>query len=265
MKRSTIQDRIYLFTAVLLVFSALSVFAQKPGTAKVFLLAGQSNMAGQSPSKSLKEPYTNTLSKVKIWSDGKWIPLASTNNATFGPEISFGHAMAEAFPEDDIYLVKYAVNATALYNDWAPTDGAQYVEFIKAAQSALADLDKSKQKYTIEGMLWLQGESDALENKAESYEDNLRKFISHMRTKFKTPQMNFIMARVLTHFGGKSGQADIVRDAQVKVAKSVKNVAWFDTDDCENSGGHYKTSGLITVGKRYAEKYAELKKISPAK
>jgi len=49
-----------------------------------------------------------------------WQPLAPevvNTKGRFGPEIYFGHTIAEARPGDDIRLVKYASSGTALYDD----------------------------------------------------------------------------------------------------------------------------------------------------
>lgn len=123
----------------------------------------------------------------------QWTPLAPAGQS-FGPELSFGHAMVKTFPDDDIRLVKYAENGTALYNDWAPPTGAQYIAFLDTVKGALTNLATDKVEFDIAGMLWLQGESDALENKGQDYEKNLLAFIKHMRTKFATPKMPFIIA-----------------------------------------------------------------------
>lgn len=219
-------------------------------------------MAGVGNVRELKPPYSDPFPKIKMWNRNQaiWEPLSPKNSVSFGPEISFGHAIAEAFPEEEIRLVKYAVPGTALYNDWSPKDkGDQYVGFMETVKTALADLDASEINYEVAGMLWLQGESDANENKAEDYEKNLTKFIAHMRTKFKAPEMPFIIARVRAYYGGETGQARIVRDAQVKIAGAVKNVGWFDTDDCSMANeGHYNGAGLIEIGKRFAAGYQRI-------
>jgi len=250
---------------ILLAISSISIAAENTKSIKVFLLGGQSNMVGSGKASNLKPPYNNPFLKIKVWhpQTKKWAPLspeALNTKGRFGPEIYFGHTMAKAFPSDDIRLVKYAAGGTTLYKDWSPTTkGKQYVHFMNKAKAALADLDAAGVNYEISGMLWLQGESDASRNKAETYERNLSKFISHMRAEFKTPNMPFIIARVRSHYGGKTGQAKIVRDAQVKVAKSTKNVAWFDTDECSMlNAGHYDAKGLADIGKRFAEKYQEI-------
>ena len=80
-----------------------------------------------------------------------------------------------------------------------------------------------------------------------------------MRAQFKTPHMPFIIARVRPHYGGKTGQATLVRDAQGKVADSSQSIGWFDTDDCElRNKGHYNAVGLVTIGKRFADAYEAL-------
>jgi len=228
MKKRFVSYRVWVSIITLcLLVSTTAMSKENNEPIKVFLLGGQSNMEGLGKVVNLKSPYNEAFSKVQVWS-GKWAPLSSILNnkyGEFGPEISFGHTIANALPDEDIRLIKYAVGGTALYDDWSPTTkGKQYLGFMKTAKAALTDLDAKKLKYEISGMLWLQGESDAGENKAETYEKNLTAFIAHMRTEFKTPEMPFIIARVRDYYGGKSGQAKIVRDAQEKLAKSIKNV-----------------------------------------
>ena len=268
MKKQVVLHAICVSIIVSFLFAPASVSAGEGKPIKVFLLGGQSNMAGAGQVADLKPPYGEPFSKVRIWDSRakKWAPLSAkvvNKKGRFGPEISFGHAIAAALPGEDIRLVKYAVGGTALHNDWAPTKGRQYVGFMNTAKAAMADLDAAGTEYEIAGMLWLQGESDAAERKAETYEKNLTAFIAHMRTQFKTPEMPFIIARVLNEYGGKTGQAKIVRDAQVKVAKKVKNVACFDTDDCPivdpvKNKGHYNAVGLIEIGKRFVAGYKEI-------
>ncbi len=250
--------KIVLFAIVSLCLGAASA-SEKSKSIKVFLLAGQSNMVGQGIAEDLKPPYDSAPPKVKIWQPKtkKWLPLLPGKN--FGPEISFGHAMAKSFPDDDVRLIKYAANGTALYDDWAPSGGQQYKVFMATTKAALADLDSHTTKYSVAGMLWLQGESDAKEEMGKDYKKNLLAFIKHMRTKFKTPQMPFVMARVRNYYG-KGPQAMMVRDAQESLANTIKNVACFDTDDCGEliNGGHYNSDGLIEIGKRFADRYKEM-------
>lgn len=220
---------------------------------KVFLLGGQSNMVGAGKSSELAVPYSDPHPEVKLWHGGKWVALAAVGR-TFGPEVSFGHAIRTALAEDDIYLVKYAASGTALYNDWSPSGGGQYNRFMTTAKAALANLEAAGTDFEIAGMLWMQGESDAAEKQADAYEANLRAFIADMRGKFDTPEMPFSIGRVKDFYGGASGQAAIVRAAQQKVAESSETIGWFDTDSYSlANAGHYDAGGLVDMGKDFAK------------
>lgn len=224
----------------------------------VFLLGGQSNMAGIAPTSKLKSPYSKTSQSFRVFHDGEWQflkPGMLDKKKRFGPEVSFGHSVAKAYPDADIRLVKYAKGGTNLYQQWSPDQkGKQYKLFMAHANAALADLDQQGIKYEIAGMLWLQGEADANKGKGDLYEENLTKFIKHMRSKFKTPEMPFILARIRDYYGKESGHNKMVRDAQDKVAESMKNVTCFDTDDLPMANkGHYSADGYITIGKRFTQ------------
>ena len=243
-----------------LCLTGASVSAEIDKPIKIFLLSGQSNMAGQLKEywADVQSPYKDPFPQIQLWHNKRkqWGSLAPTHR--LGPEIGFGHAIAKAFPNEDVRLVKYAINGTALYNDWAPTDGSCYIGFMAAAQGALANLEAKQLPYEIVGMLWLQGESDAVEKMGAEYEQNLSAFIEHMRSTFNTPEMPFILARV-RNFYGKGEQAQMVRTAQQALAEQMPNVAWFDTDDLNPlvNGGHYGLAGTLEIGKRFAETYLD--------
>lgn len=231
------------------------------GRTRVFFLAGQSNMAGLGYNSELPPAYDAPQTDVSYWSGGTWVDLApgfGYQSNMFGPEISFGRAIKDALPIDTIHLVKYAASGTALYNDWAPPSGPQYTAFMNTANAALSNLDAAGVDYEIAGILWMQGESDADENQAASYEANLRNFIANLRLQFSNPTLPFIVARVRDHFGGDSGQAAIVRAAQITVATTTTGVEWFDTDTYPLSTdypGHYDTQGQISLGLDFANTY----------
>lgn len=238
---------------------------------RVFLLGGQSNMVGQGLNSELVPPYDTEQNDVNYWNGG-WVTLApgfGNGSGYFGPEVAFGRAIKDALPGDTVYLIKYAVNGTALYNDWSPTNEAnpQYTEFMNTANAALANLDGTGIEYEISGMLWMQGESDAYEGQSAGYETNLINFITAMRAEFDTPTMPFIIARVLDYYGGTlppivgsqtdPTQADIVRTAQVAVAETTPYTSWFNTDEYQvvdpgSNPGHYGTQGQLDLGNDFA-------------
>lgn len=226
---------------------------------RVFLLAGQSNMSGAGLYDKLKETEKEPPAGVKIWHKGAWQKLGpgiSANEGRFGPELAFGRAMRVAFPDDDIYLIKTAAGGTSMHKHWKFEDGRGPMlrRFLNASKAAVADLDKANVKYKIEGMLWMQGESDAAQGKGAEYEASLKSFINEIRREFKRKDLPFVMGRILPTFDKPEGNGPMVRAAQAQVAKELKKVALFDTDKFERiNKGHYNHNGQITLGKTFAE------------
>jgi hypothetical protein len=236
------------------------------GITRVFLLGGQSNMNGLAPAADVQPPYDAVQSGVAFWEKNSWVDLEpgyGTREEHIGPELSFGYALKQALPIDQIYLIKFAVNGSNLYDQWKPGDevtnagaGVWHDLFMTTANAALANLDANGVDYEISGMLWLQGESDAADAKGALYETNLRDFIADMRTRFGAPNLPFYMGRVRDYYG-TTAQSGMVRDAQVAVADSTADVEWFDTDSYNPLilGGHYDTAGQIGIGIDYANLY----------
>ena len=237
---------------------------------RVFLLAGQSNMEGTGRSAKLTPPLSEPQKDVRYWNDG-WVPLkpgfghnfnyGDVDPKQFGPEVSFGRAMADALPDDDIYIIKHGVNGANLAVQYAAPDSQNYIDFRDKVKAALANLDEANIDYEISGMLWMQGESDASPSIdfANAYETNLTNLIATVREDFDSPEMPFVLGRILTHFDTRpSGGNAIVRAAQEAVADKDDDVYWFDTDSLQLAyGGHYGTEGQIDLGELFAEKSLE--------
>jgi hypothetical protein len=255
-----------IFTAVIL---ADIILAATPASAitRVYLLGGQSNMAGLGGwDKPIYAPYNTPQTDVKFWSDrtaSQWVNLQSGygnyGSTNFGPEVSFGYAVNNKYPDDDIYLIKYGVSGTTLAVDWNPNGtGAKYNTFKTIVNAALSNLSKAGITYTIEGMLWMQGESDAQNSTyAANYKKNLTNLISVVRSNFSAPDMEFVIGRITTYYGTTANNT-LVRSAQDAVADEVSNVSCFGTDDLSWAyGGHYGTDGQIELGIRFAEAVPE--------
>lgn len=239
-----------------------SVWAITPAVAatKVFLLAGQSNMAGHETGLPVAT-YTVTQ-PVKYWnsSNDGWVNLVPGFGCTtndIGPEVGFGYALHNSvFPNDDIYLVKYGQDSTSLAGPWNPDgSGSAYNTFKTRVETALASL--SGQSPTIAGMIWMQGESDATNlSSAAAYAANLKALIAKVRADFHASNMPFVVGRItdLSVYEGFPGVAD-VRMAQETVPAAVGHASWINTDNLDMNPaapGHYSAAGQIELGMRFA-------------
>jgi hypothetical protein len=254
-------NRIIGVVALVMSFAVAAVPAR--AEIKVFLMAGQSNMVGAGTSSQLTSPYNTTQADVKIWKyTGSWTSLTPSfgntddpvNSGQFGPEVTFGYTINNLLPDDEIYLVKYAVSGTNLYWGWDPNrTGSYYNTFKTRAKAALKNLTDNGKSYTIGGMLWMQGESDGeYKGMADVYKTNLTNFINKVRTDFSTPDMEFVIGRITTEW---YDYCPTVRTAQEAVAAEMAHVALVNTDDLKtvsSTNYHYNTVGQRELGIRFA-------------
>ena len=128
---------------------------------KVILLGGQSNMVGNYTLTSelpavLQDPQADVL-----FYNGSLTTLRPGSGGQFGPEVTFGRTIADAFPSETFCLIKYAVNGSSLLTNWNPATGTSYASFRTRVENGIAALTAAGHTYEIAGMLWTQGEAEA--------------------------------------------------------------------------------------------------------
>ncbi len=257
----------HCWAKIVLVLLCVAGTKAADAATKVFILAGQSNMLGSGAYVSeLSTPYDEVQPDVNYWSDNQWIPLRGGFGHTsdeFGPEVSFGEAIHRAIPSDEVFLIKYAVGSTNLAEDWSPAGAGKqiYQGFITTAEAAIKNLVDAGRQPEVAGMLWMQGESDALAdgfyaptNAAAVYAENLRGFIESVRDDLGTPDLPFVIGRItVPHWGTPENNA-LVRSAQETVPGLVGHASWIDTDNMAMGPfvGHYGAQGQIDLGIAFA-------------
>lgn len=283
----TMQTKSYkclLVSILMSVFSAGAALAKpaaETSTAKphyvIYLLAGQSNMDGRGNVADLKgtlQKYAKPMPEVLIHfsagglrrplrTNSGFDPLApgfSGSNATsnsFGPELGFGHAMAQASPHEKILLVKFSEGGTSLSADWTLNDPKKlYVQFIKFVKTTQEKIDEAGGDCEIRGMLWMQGESDA--NLPDgAYKDLLTKLIAKTRADLNLPKLPFIIGQVCD-----DGKRDFVIAAQKAVAKEVPATAFVKSSGLTttDNGTHFDAKSQIELGRRFAK---EMQRLTP--
>jgi hypothetical protein len=227
--KSTILGLSLLFACALLANPASA-------ETKVFLLGGQSNMAGlggytgyplgkpwDDPPYNHADlpcpaPYDAPQPTVKFWNYGApagadhvnvlkpgdaWVDLRpgfGHRDDGFGPEVSFGYTLRKLYPKDEIYLVKSSTGGTDLAVDWNPDPekmGPQYKLFKSRVDAALKNLTDAGKKPVVVGMIWMQGENDStVPDKAKAYGENLKNFVAQVRKDFNAPKMRFVLGRI---------------------------------------------------------------------
>lgn len=230
----------------------------------LFLLAGQSNMAGRGQvSEADKVPHPRVLMLNK---QGQWVPAVDPIHydkgiAGVGPGRTFAIALAEANPDITVGLIPSACGGSPI-EVWVP--GAYY-DATKSHpyDDAVARTERAQKDGTLKGILWHQGEGDCKPELSAAYEENLRVLITRFRNQFGQPDLPFVMGQ-LGQFKAKpwNDSKKQVDAAQRKVAEDTDNVAFVSSDGLtpKSDNVHFDAEAQHEFGRRYAEAYQELQK-----
>jgi hypothetical protein len=262
-----------LSALILLLAAAQTMSAAE---VKVFLLGGQSNALGRAPASGLPIALQNPQADVLYFSgkDGTVGTTLTTlrpdgkNNGEFGPEVTFGRAIADASPTTQFAIIKYAAGGTHLYGHWAPDTGSgpglHYDNFQQTVTAGLAALQAAGHTTEIVGMVWHQGESDALSStQYANYEANLTAFIGDVRSRYGAT-LPFLIGEIRLEHALNGIEFQVVADAQITVAGADPNTVFVPASDLTFSDRfHFNAPGQITLGTRFETGYAALMGGSP--
>ncbi|MDF7808210.1 sialate O-acetylesterase [Pontiellaceae bacterium B12219] len=251
---------------------------------KVYLIGGQSNATGRGDAsqlpaglqaaqtnvlfyyhKTLTGADNNTLPE-DTWIDlapgsghGKNSPPATPGVIEFGPEVTFGHDLAAAFPSNNIAILKYSHGGSNLHTQWSAT-GDLYGVFLTTVEEGLAALTAAGHTYELIGMIWQQGEADTSASNAANYEANLTDLIARVRTDvFGGLSLPFVIGGLSSNqysdITNSSTGAYTVRLAQETVAANVDAAGFADADGCDTYDDyniHLSGVGQATLGSAHA-------------
>jgi len=200
-----------------------------------------------------------------------FILSGQSNMAGLDPKVSFEPAVRKAFSGDEVIVVKYALGGKPIhrwYKKWNPGQGEE-----PKATGDIYDRLMTRVKSAIEGkspktvtFVWMQGERDAREKYGEFYADRLKGLIGQLREEMGRQDINFVIGRLSDYAVNNKRYLFWmqVRSAQIEIAESDPYGAWVDTDDLNGSDDelHYTKDGYAELGRRFAEKTIELIKKS---
>lgn len=200
---------------LLLVWIGPAAAQEDTKTLRVFIFAGQSNMEGADskvadierfpPFSGLGEVQKDVMFSYclgrenKTKSDG-WEELRPVRNMV-GPELSFAREV-KRHTDAPIAIIKVAAGGTHLAGDWNPDEPRGFEMYPLAlgwVREALAELDRKRIPYRLEGFVWHQGENDMFEEGAMPvYGANLKNFLARWRADLQAPELRFYIGELCT-------------------------------------------------------------------
>ncbi len=244
-------------TACLIACVGFNAFSQKANKSKpieVYLLIGQSNMAGRGKVDAqslITSDAILMLDKTNNWVLAKDPLHFDRASAGVGPGISFAQTMLKENKNIQIGLIPCAWGGSPI-KAWQP--GAKYFEnfpYDEAIQRAKIAM----QKGVLKGILWHQGESDNDPKKAEAYLEKLKTLIVNLRKDLNAPNLPFVAGEI-----GYFNKENHINAIINKLPNEVETTAVVTANDLKDGGDylHFDTASARELGKRYA---AAMKKL----
>ncbi len=249
----------------------------------VFIMAGQSNMAGADSEVVVPPGFQQTAADratrftVSPLPDGEkskeYMPWGEIrghqikNKLVHGPEVGFARALYAAGWRD-IAIIKVHANFGREVQGWPWGEGGPlFNAWMMFVDARLAEFTADGHSARICGFVWHQGIDDAIHGKlAGDYARNLSDLIGVMRERYGTTQTPFVLARSVNSRiaqpdpnAGDDTPMAVVRRSQVKVGESIPFAAWIDVDDLPNVNiHHFSANSQLVIGQRFGEAFLKL-------
>lgn len=233
-----------------------------PAGMQLFLLAGQSNMAGRgdvAEQDRTPHPRVWMLNRAMVWAPAVEPMHFDKPIAAVGPGRAFALAIADAYPTAHIGVIPTAVGGSPI-TAWEPgilykeTGAYPWDDAIRRAKAAMPQGE-------LRGILWHQGESDGTDAAAPLYEARLRSLIARFRAELGNASLPFLIGQ-LGRFEGKPWTAGYqqVDAAHQRVAADTPNVAFVSSEGLRDKGDqlHFSADAARELGRRYARAYLTL-------
>ncbi len=241
----------FLIAAMVSLIVGASAFAQEaPKDMKLFLLIGQSNMAGRGKVEEqdkVENPNIFMLTKDLKWVVAKDPVHFDKGAAGVGLCSEFARDISKADPKSSIGLIPCAMGGSSL-DQWQPGKPL-YTTAITRAKEAL-------KQGKLAGILWHQGESDAKPELIATYPARFETMITQLRKELGAENVPVLIGEIIPGHGNH----DAVNVALAETAKKTSNAALVSSADLGKKQLHYDSADYRALGKRYAEVFLKMGK-----
>lgn len=231
----------------------------------VFLLAGQSNMAGRGfvePQDTVPSERVLTINKKGDLIIAKE-PLHFYERSELGLDcgLSFGKAMIQYIPDSiSILLIPAAVGGSRVAQ-WLDDERHRKVRLLSNFKEKLAI---GKNYGQIKGILWHQGESDANQADTPFYGERLTQLCTQFRDIAGDETLPILIGELGVYAHRKDYAYSLQINEQIKrYTLSDSNAILVKSSDFDRTGynGHFGSESQRMFGQRFAAEYIQHEKI----
>lgn len=242
--------RLVLFVALACGALAARAADAVPGDMQLFLLIGQSNMAGRGDVEAQDQvihPRIFMLNKEMQWVPAKDPVHFDKPVAGVGLCSEFARVLAKENPTMNIGLIPCAVGGTGL-DQWKP-GGKLYSNAIERAHEAI-------KHGKLAGILWHQGEADSAPEKVATYAERFSAMVAQLRKDLNAQDVPLVLGEL-----GRFRAASAAFNANLPaVVQGVPHAALVTSEDLKDRGDqlHFDAPSQRTLGARYAAAFLKL-------
>ena len=236
--------------------------AAPPEDMHLFLLAGQSNMAGRGEVEA-----QDRATHPRIWMldrHGQWVPAADPLHfdkpvAGVGPGLAFARVLVESDPVVVVGLVPAAVGGSPI-STWEPGGWHDQTES-HPYDDALARARLAAGQGELKAILWHQGESDANAGNASLYGERLVRLVERFRAELDAPGVPFLVGGLGCFPGVPWSPHRVAVDSVHRSLPGVLDrVAFVPAEGLGHKGDsvHFDSPAARELGRRFARAYLDL-------
>lgn len=234
----------------------------------VFILAGQSNMAGRGqvePSDTLPDPRIMSINKAgELIMAKEPLHFYEPGMAGLDCGLSFARTLLPAVPDSvSILIIPTAVGGSAI-GQWLNDETFREVPLLSNFREKVA---LGQQYGSIKGILWHQGENDAIRPETIAvHERQLRRLFKTFRKEVRDKRLSVFL--------GELGSFSVNNDKWQKINEQISNFVAADrhaylikTADLNHNGDriHFDSEGQRRMGKRFADAYIQHRNSLPGR
>ena len=226
----------------------------------VFILAGQSNMAGRGfvePQDTLPNQRIITINaKGELILAKEPLHFYEPNMAGLDCGVSFAHELLKHIPDSvSILLIPTAVGGSAI-DQWL---GDSLHRNLQLLTNFREKTEIAKKYGNIKGILWHQGESDSKPELIPLYEKKLGHLFRQFRIYAGNKNLPVLMGEIGL-FADDSTNKSLINNGMHKYALSDPNASVIKTGDFKHRGDqlHFDSKSQRLLGERFANQYIQL-------
>jgi hypothetical protein len=228
----------------------------------VFILAGQSNMAGRGfvePQDTLPVERIITINKTGHIVIAKE-PLHFYEPSMTGLDcgLSFGKSLLKDIPDSiTILLIPTAVGGSSI-SQWV---GDSTHRNVRLLSNFSEKVDIAKKYGIVQAVLWHQGENDANGKDVALYKERLQKLIVKFRAIIDNKNLPILIGE-LGSYSDDSKFWSLINEQIESYSSTDSNTVFITTKDLKDKGDkvHFNSIGQRLLGQRFASAYLAKKK-----